>query len=243
MTPDELRAAVAEIQWFHTMNLGHGIVTPGRSNNLRRLARLGMPERLDELTVLDIGAWDGFFSFEAERRGALRVLATDSFCWSGPGWGTKAGFDLARTALQSRVEDREIDVLDLSPETVGVFDLVLFLGVLYHVKHPLLALERVYSVTGKHLILETHVDLVHVRRPACAFYPADELDRDATNWFGPNPQAVIAMLRTAGFRRVEVVSSHAFPQRLVRALQWAWQGRGGLRRTLDQDRMVVHAWR
>jgi hypothetical protein len=53
-------------------------------------------------------AWDGFFSFEAERRGAQRVLATDSFCWDVGGWGTKAGFELARRALGSKVEDKWI---------------------------------------------------------------------------------------------------------------------------------------
>jgi len=64
----------------------------------------------------------------------------DYFCWSGPGWGTKAGFDLGREALGSKVEDREIDTLDVSPENTGIFAVVLFLGVLYHMRHPLLAL-------------------------------------------------------------------------------------------------------
>ena len=67
------------------------------------------------MSVLDVGAWDGFFSFEAERRGAARVLAIDSFSWEGDGWGSKAGFELAHEALGSRVESRTIDVLDLSP--------------------------------------------------------------------------------------------------------------------------------
>ena len=243
MTPDDLRTAVASIQWYHHIDLGHGIVTPGRSPNLRTLQRLGLPDRLDGLTVLDIGAWDGFFSFEAERRGARRVLATDWFCWGGPGWGTKQGFELARRTLRSRVEDREIDVDDLTPNTVGVFDLVLFLGVLYHVKDPMRALERVFTVTGRQLILETHVDLLHIRRPACAFYPGDELDRDPTNWFGPNVSALVAMLRAVGFPRVEVVSRYALPERLARALMWRWQGRGKFFRTLNQGRVVVHAWR
>lgn len=131
MTSDELKSAVAQIRWFHTIDLGDGIVTPGMGGNLVTLGRLGLPARLDGMSVLDVGAWDGFFSFEAERRGARRVLATDRFRWDGQGgWGSKEGFELARQALGSRVEDKRIDVLDLSPETVGVFEVVLFLGVL-----------------------------------------------------------------------------------------------------------------
>jgi tRNA (mo5U34)-methyltransferase len=139
--------------------------------------------------VFDIGAWDGFYSFEAERRGAKRVLATDSFTWSGQGWGSKRGFELARKLLNSKVEDLNIDVMDLSPEKVGMFDVVLFLGVLYHLKHPMLALERVFSVTKELLILDTHVDLLGSKRPAIAFYPGSEVNRDNTNWSGPNPAA------------------------------------------------------
>src|SRR5713101_1737289 len=151
----DLRRQVDQIKWWHSIDLGNGIITPGRVDNLGTLRRIGMPGRLDGKTVLDVGAWDGFFSFEAERRGAERVLATDSFVWRG-GWPTgKAGFELARRALNSRVEDMEIDVLELSPERVGTFDIVLFLGVLYHMRHPLLALERVASVTRELLIVET----------------------------------------------------------------------------------------
>jgi hypothetical protein len=100
------------------------------------------------------------------------------------------------------VEDQEIDVLDIRPETVGVFDIVLFLGVLYHMRHPLLALERVASVTQELLIVETHVDMLSCARPAAAFYPDAELADDATNWWGPNPAAVTAMLESVGFRDV-----------------------------------------
>lgn len=241
MTPDEIRAAVAGVpHWYHTIDLG-GVVTAGSGGNLVLLRRLGLPPRLDGLRVLDVGASDGFFSFEAERRGARRVLATDSFRWDrGPG---RRGFDLARRALASRVEDKHVDVLELSPETVGVFDLVLFLGVLYHMRDPLLALEHVASVTGGQLILETHVDMLHCRRPACAFYPEDELGHNPTNWFGPNPAAVVAMLKSVGFRRVAVISRHSLPYRVARALKWRFQGRGRFLPTLDQGRLVVHAWR
>ncbi len=244
MTHDELRDAAARIRWYHSMDLGQGVVTSGATSPQPVVKRLSLPPRLDGLTVLDVGAWDGFYSFEAERRGAQRVLATDHFCWSGPGWGSKDGFDLARRALESKVEDLDIDVMDLAPERVGVFDIVLFLGVLYHVRHPLLALERVFSVTGRQLILETHVDMLHCGRPACAFYPGDELNRDPTNWFGPNPQAVIAMLREVGFRRVEAVwGPRSLPLRLARAVMYAAHGRGHFVAGINQGRFVVHAWR
>ncbi|HEY8641609.1 MAG TPA: TIGR04290 family methyltransferase, partial [Candidatus Dormibacteraeota bacterium] len=91
---EQLKREVAAHRWFHTIDLGDGVVTPGDDDSPAKLRTLGLPDRLDGLSVLDVGAWDGFFSFEAERRGAARVLATDDFCWSGPGWGSKAGFDL-----------------------------------------------------------------------------------------------------------------------------------------------------
>ena len=103
-------------------------------------------------------------------------MAADYFSWHGGGWGSKAGFELARRTLGSKVEDLDIDVMDLSPERVGMFDVVFFLGVLYHLRHPLLALERVASVCRRLLILETVVDMVGIRRPVMAFYPGRELN-------------------------------------------------------------------
>ena len=202
---EALKREVAAIKWWHQIDLGNGIITPGDDPTPGRLEHLKIPTDLSDLTVLDVGAWDGFFSFEAERRGARRVLATDSFCWDGGGWGSKAGFELARRVLGSRVEDLTIDPLQLSPENVGIFDLVLFVGVLYHMRHPLLALERVASVTGKMLILQTQVDLVPIERPAMAFYEGTEFNNDPTNWCGPNPPAVVAMLRAVGFKNAEIV--------------------------------------
>jgi tRNA (mo5U34)-methyltransferase len=111
---------------------------------------------------------------------------------------------MARQALRSKVEDLEIDVLDLSPERVGTFDIVFFLGVLYHMRHPLLALERVASVSRGRLFLETHLDLLDCPYPAMAFYPGAELANDHTNWCGPNVAMVKAMLETVGFTDVTV---------------------------------------
>jgi tRNA (mo5U34)-methyltransferase len=243
---DDLRRQVAAIPWHHRIDLGHGITTPGLDRTADKLERLKLPQSLAGKTVLDVGAWDGFFSFEAERRGAARVLATDSHAWNGntPRLD-KSGFNLARRVLGSRVEDQHIDIMDLGPQRVGgQWDVVLFLGVLYHLKHPLLALERVASVTRELAIIETVVDLLWTRRPALAFYPGAELGDDASNWFGPNPRALEGMLRTAGFRRVETVAAPRwFGFRLARAVtnklrrgHRFWPG-------LLSDRIVMHAWK
>lgn len=231
----ELEKVVAAIRWAHRIDLGGGLVTPGPWNTPEILERLRLPESLTGQTVLDVGCWDGFYSFEAERRGAKRVLATDSFTWQRKSWGSKEGFDLARRVLGSRVEDREIDVLDLAPETVGVFDVVLFLGVLYHMKHPMLALERVASVTGRLLIVETVIDLLWAPGRALAFYPGAELGGDDSNWFGPTPAAVEAMLRAAGFARVERVWPSA-----ARLLLWRAMSVTGPKTT---KRAVFHAYK
>mgnify|MGYP001210646849 CR=1 FL=1 len=241
MDREQLKLEVGRHEWFHAMDLGQGVVTPGRIDVAKQtLPRLKLPASLAGKTVLDIGAWDGFFSFEAERRGAERVLATDSHAW----YTRKPAFELARRALGSKVEDYDIDVMDLSPERIGSFDVVLFLGVLYHLRHPMLALEKVRSVCAGHLILETVTDLVWTRYPVMRFYPGSELAGDASNWFGPNPAAVVGMLKAVGFSRVEIVTPRFRPL-LYRV------GRAIVRRrmykpfwpAIQNDRIVVHAWR
>lgn len=245
MTSEELKSQVAKIKWHHSIDLGQGVVTPGQDNSAKKLARLQFPDSFAGKSVLDIGAWDGFFSFEAERRGAKRVLATDSFVWRGGcDWADKSGFDLSKRVLGSKVEEKEIDVLELSPDNVGTFDVVFFLGVLYHMKHPLLALEHVASVARDFLILETAVDMLGHKRPAMAFYVDDDVGRDVTNWCGPNPAAVVGMLKTVGFKRVEIVAGLRSP--LFRLAKGAYYYRKSGHRfwsTVRTDRIVVHAWK
>jgi tRNA (mo5U34)-methyltransferase len=231
----ELQAEASRIRWYQSMDLGQGVRTQGLYDPAAKIHRYHLPDDLSGKSVLDVGAWDGFWSFEAERRGASRVLATDSYVWAGKTWGSKAGFELARRALGSSVEDMQIDVLELTPQRVGKFDVVLFLGVLYHMRHPMLALQRVASVTTELLIVETAVDMVHVRRPALALYPGSELGDDPTNWFGPNPPAVVGMLRSVGFSRVETMAPRNRLHVLARSVALRALGR--------QPRMVFHAYR
>jgi tRNA (mo5U34)-methyltransferase len=181
------------MQWWH---------------HFEQLLALNLPD-LTGKTVLDVGARDGYFSFAAERFGASRVLAIDRANWNRP--GGKRSFERLRKALASHVEDLEVDVLDISPETVGRFDVVLFLGMLLHVRDPLLALERLASVSKELLVVETLVDMSFLRSPAAAFYPS-EPRREKSSWWGPNRAAVLGMLESVGFARVA-----SFPLRRLTA--------------------------
>ena len=201
-TDDELRQAIGEHFWWHSIELRPGIITPGVAGSAGTLPYYQIPGDLTGMTVLDIGAWDGFFSFECEARGAKKVIAAD--IWETAG---RDAFDFAREELGSAVEPLESDVYDLAEKLNGErFDLVLFLGVLYHLRHPLLALEKVAACVkpGGLAVIETVVDLESVTsaRPVMAFYPGREMNDDPTNWWGPNPSAVARMLMACGFGRV-----------------------------------------
>lgn len=243
MERDELAARAARIEWFHTMSLPGGVRTTGKYEPARTLPRLGLPTRLDGMRVLDVGAWDGFYSFEMERRGA-KVLATDHYSWGHGGWGTKAGFDLAKAAFGSTVDELDIDPTELSPARVGApFDVVLFLGVLYHLRDPLPVLDRLRSITAGRLVLETEVGMLLSRRPAAEFFPGTELNADPTNWWAPNVAAMRGMLHAAGFGRTEVVWRRSLPLRFAKWVrQLPTPHRQPLGRALASDRFVFHAY-
>jgi len=239
---------IMAIHWVHRIALPDGTVTPGDWDTGAAMRRLRMPDDLSGKTVLDVGAWDGLYSFEAEKRGAQRVLATDHFCWSGTGWGSRAGFDLAHRLLRSRVEAQDIDIPHLSPESVGTFDVVLFLGVFYHLKEPLAALERVASVTSGMLILETLADLTFMRQPAWSFHRGRSQPfalyrhwrRDPTTWFAPNEAAVVTMLEEVGFTKiVRVFPRVGLWRRIVHFLN-AFVPFFNVQKNY---RMVFHAWK
>lgn len=199
--PEELRRLVNSLVWHHQIDLGDGIRTPGRDKSAQKLAALELP-LLRGKSVLDVGAWDGYFSFAAERMGAERMAALDSVVWQNL---SKFPFELARARLGSAVEDIELEVLDISPETVGMFDVVLFLGVLYHMRDPMAALEAVASVTKELLVVETFIDMTWSPRKAVAFYPGTYLGGDHSNWWGPNAAAAVAMVEEFGFKEVRIV--------------------------------------
>ena len=214
----ELQALVDRLPWHHSMDLGGGVITAGNKSlfNCAGEARL-IFDRVDlsGRTLLDIGAWNGFFNFEAKRRGAVRVLATDSYCWSHPQIRGREAFDIARSALGADVDAREIDIADLSVEAVGEFDVVLYLGVFYHRYDAIESLARVARLAKHVLIVESHLDLRDIDVPAMAFYPGRELNNDPTNWWGPNEHCMKALLVNHGFRDIEISAHPAGPNRAI----------------------------
>jgi tRNA (mo5U34)-methyltransferase len=196
-----LSERVKSLRWFHSIDLGNGIVTPG-NKSLTVIAKEQKlffdPVILKGARVLDIGAWNGAYSFEAARRGAC-VLATDHLVWTHPVWRGREGFDIANEALGLNIETLIADVPDITLEKVGAWDVVLFLGVIYHLPSPLTLLQSVAAVAKECLIVETHADLMNIARPALAFYPGATLSGDPTNFFGPNTAFIVEALRECGF--------------------------------------------
>jgi tRNA (mo5U34)-methyltransferase len=212
--PQSLAHAVAQLKWFHQIDFGNGIVSNGiaKRDYINSKADACFRHGVAGKSVIDIGCWDGAYSFEAKRRGASRVLATDHFTWND-GWGDRRAFELAREHLAPDVEMLEIDPMRIDAETLGRFDIVLFLGVFYHLRHPFVALERAAQLATETIVVETILDAPDIDRPAMIFYPGAELGGDRTNWWGPNSACVIAMLRDLGFQSVEHTPTPHFPGR------------------------------
>lgn len=207
MNKAELRESIQAYKWFHSIDFGDGIVTNGYSTlefQRQDAETIFRPINIQGANVIDIGAWDGLLSFEAKKRGAARVLATDHYVWGGnPAFRGRETFELAREALGVEVEAMDIDVPDLSPERVGTFDVVLFLGVFYHLFDPIEGLRRAASLARDVMVVASYVDLGDVDRPAMVFYPGDELAGDPTNWWGPNVPLIKALLKEFGFSRID----------------------------------------
>jgi tRNA (mo5U34)-methyltransferase len=191
--------------WYHSFDLPDGTHLEGwiSVDILRwRYGLFPIPADLTGKRLLDIGAWDGWFSFEAERRGAA-VTAID--CVEVP------QFLEIRRKLSSRADYRILDFYELPEAGLGSFDYVFFLGVLYHLKHPLLALEIVCGMTADTAIVESFVTdgdtwQEHTADvPAMEFYETDELGNQLDNWIGPSVGCLLAMCRAAGFARVELL--------------------------------------
>ncbi len=225
LSPESLNAKVAAFPfWYHRIELPGGVTTPGTNPLLPE--RYRVPEDLTGKRVLDIGAWDGYWTFEALRRNAALVVAIDDFSdYLGhlrtedrKAWQT---FDFCRDALgysEPRCRRLEISIYEITPEKLGgYFDVVLFFGTLYHLRHPLLGLDKIAQVMnpGGELCVETTIlddfspyqgGFGHGypgRQVVSEFYPTNEYAGNATNWFNPTLHCLAAWLVAAGFERVQ----------------------------------------
>ena len=201
-----VREEVGRHFWWHSIDLGAGIVTPGRKTvedqRLEADVFFG-PIDLTGKSVIDIGAWNGAYSFDARKRGATRVLAVDESTWLDPRFKGKDAFDFANTVLGAEVESRIVDISKPLPSDIGQFDVVLFAGVFYHLRNPIAGLQNAAALAKELLIVETYIDIRDYPRPAMVFYPTDELAGDATNWWGPNEACVLALLKDLGFSHID----------------------------------------
>lgn len=197
---------LSSVQWHHSIRLFSDLVTRGAKSPGQLSAECASilgPLDLRDRSVLDIGTWNGYFAFEAARRGAAGVTASDSYCWRLPAFRGRETFELARSCLglDDRVRAAEIDPTDL-PGPLRPSDVVLFLGVFYHLYDPIDVLVKVASLAHQALVVETHQDLLGLGRPAMAFYPRDELNGDGSNWWGPNTECMLELLTSQGFETV-----------------------------------------
>jgi len=274
--------------WWHSIDLGQGVVTQGikSSEQLKReLDSIRLPD-LRGKSVLDIGAYDGFFSFEAERRGAARVVALDHFVWSLDLSKTFAywreckergivqdaaadalrlhrdklpgmlAYNTSHKALGSKVETVIADFMKDDLERLGTFDVVLFLGVLYHMEDPLASLRRLASFTRGLAVIETEAIALPLEedRALVEFFPGSELNNDPTNFWAPNEKALVGLCQAAGFSRVEVVlgsplrTAPVWKSKLrgLRASAGLALRKAGLKQRLPdivRYRAIVHAWK
>lgn len=218
-----LREAVAANPlWYHTIELPHGIITPGWFD-LRSIAeRLPWPEVRGK-RCLDVGTYDGFLAFELERRGAAEVVATDIADhteWDWPirlratasdglaavaGEGKGLGFEIAKQALASKVERRVVSVYELTPQEVGEFDVVVCGFLMLHLRDPVRALEAIRGVcTGDFVSVEEIDARLTIRNPRTAAARLDG-NSDLCQWWIPNLAGHRRMVVAAGFDLVETV--------------------------------------
>jgi tRNA (mo5U34)-methyltransferase len=228
MDKELVRRRIAELgPWFHNMQLGGVWTAPdhflGDYPNVKwqRFAH-AVPEDLSGRTVLDIGCNGGFYAIAMKRRGADRVVAIDA----------DADY-LAQARFAARLTGTEIEFRELSVYDVGRlgerFDLVLFLGVFYHLRHPLLALDLIHEHVARDLLVfqsmqrgSAEVEPVARDYPffakgafECPGYPKlhfieHSYAGDPTNWWAPNRACVEAMLRSSGFDILERAEEEVF---------------------------------
>ena len=214
-------------KWYQRIRLTDDVYTPGPMDSEEKLRLMQLPEDLRGKSVLDIGCNEGFFAFEAERRGASYVLAVDSDPTA------RKKFHIVKHLLKSNVEFLFLNVADVDERTIGHFDVTLFLSVFHHLKYPFWALDRVASVTDEVAIMEFIVAGMKgagVEEPP---FVIRRLREGPKRGLLPTREFLVERLEHGGFARVDIVASY-WKKRL--------QGYTG-RFRFTQERLLLKAYR
>jgi tRNA (mo5U34)-methyltransferase len=249
LSPERIRQRVSELgPWFHNLNLGGVQTAPEHflgdypAVKWQRFAG-AIPPDLRGLSVLDIGCNAGFYAIEMKRRGAARVLGLDT----DERYLAQARF--AADVEGADIEFRQMSVYEL-PTLGERFDLVLFMGVLYHLRHPLLALDILHEhVVGDMLVFQSMLrgsadagavapdylfwQTEHFEEPSYPrmYFVEHKYSGDPTNWWIPNRACAEAMLRSAGFEIVAHPEAEVFVCR---------RGAGDVSRRMREEELA--AW-
>jgi tRNA (mo5U34)-methyltransferase len=253
---DELDAAL-DRQWYHTIELAPGVVTPGWFDTRSVVKELPFPESLEGKRCLDVATFDGFWAYEMERRGATEVHSIDVLDPAGWDWPITStdetiaainerkeggrGWEVAHRALGSKVTFEERSVYDLDPEAVGKFDFVYVGSLLLHLRDPVRALERVRSVCSGQVLLVDAINLpltlLHPRRPV-----ADFDGNGRPWWWKPNVAALVRIMRSAGFEPIEKPKRFYMPPGRGHPSRRESLRGGGLRHP-ETRHVALTAWR
>lgn len=234
MDQTQLRDEVEAYGWYHTIDLGGGVVTKGMFDHRGTEDRHLLPADLSGLRCLDVATMDGFWAFAMERRGAAEVVALDIAEPEKLDWPASIRpkiqktmeetkehrFDLARTMLGSNVQRENRSVYDLGAD-LGQFDLVFCGDLLIHLKDPVTALENMLAVCrGTTIVCNPVRRFRFAERRALA-----EIDGiDEFQWWVTNLAGLERLVRAAGFRRVET----GRPFDLPATGGGSWKGRRGV---------------
>ncbi len=226
----ELQSQIDRVPfWYHAIELPGGITTPGISPGPLK-DFYDLPKDMTGKRVLDVGAFDGYWTFECLRRGADSVLAIDDGsdllkAENMAGMEIRVedrsetvvpweGFDLCKHALgynDQQCERKTLSLYDVSPDTVGQFDVVLLFGVLYHLRWPMYGLDRAASVCCSEMYLESACvdyfspyDGLHplVDMPRMEFYAGKQYGGNPTNWWVPTSRCITEMLVACDFKPI-----------------------------------------
>lgn len=234
MEASALRAEVARYPWYHTLDLGEGVVTEGMFDHRGVENACLLPDDLSGKRCLDVGTMDGYWAFAMERRGAAEVVAADLENPEALDWPSSLRdnvvktvdetkgerFALACNAIGSKVERVLRSVYDLDTD-LGTFDLVFCGDMLVHLKDPATAVERLRRVCCGSVIVYNPIKehFPYRRRPLAQFDGVENFE-----WWLPNQAALTRLLVAAGLSRVEEGRPFMLPTRQG----GAWKGRRGV---------------